>query len=1532
MIVFFAYFVYKLLVIEAMSTFLGILKRDSGLKRGRNHDDLIAEQEAGLLKDSQNNASIIKQSNSSSVENAATNCTSSTEQPFSQLRNDEAGAFINMGEPDQMEYQCYRKSMVKTFLTYFCVVLTGGLLRLVFHWVPHWYLRARCRMASDVWEADYLLIKELYNDKHAIYHVKPLHHLTVQSAIDKRRSSDADVDVDTSYIKTFSVHFGGGEFAQLEKILMFKCKKVTYLYSTEVGGFVKLRGLDYKVNSEALHMNKGLTKAEQYIRRLIYDRNEIVVKESSIPELLFLEVLNPFYIFQLFSFLLWFLDNYYYYAAAILLMSVFGITMTVIQTRRNQRNLKSTVHSCDVATVLRRLPSSHLHSSSLSLASTTSTSLSLTHTSELISTDLLVPGDILELPPNGCVMQCDAVLLTGTCIVNESMLTGESVPVTKTALPSLREVRYDGKEHGRHTLFCGTQIIQTRYFGGEKVLAVVVKTGFSTAKGGLVRSILYPPPVDFRFEKDSYRFVALLACIAGIGFIYTIVTKVLRGVDAADIIVEALDLITIVVPPALPAAMTVGRLYAQTRLRKEQIYCISPRSINVSGSIDCVCFDKTGTLTEDGLDLLCVVPVKNGAFSRRVTEVDTAMSDYDTFLYGLVCCHSLTIIEKQITGDPLDLKMFESTKWSMEEPEISDNTKFDMLYPTVFKPAQTQNVATLDESVEPIEFQIGKIREFPFSSSSQRMGVIIRKLGGQHFEYYCKGSPEMILNFASPHSIPEDFHTVLERYTQQGYRVIALAHRELSLSYAKVQKVRRETIEVDMTLLGFIVLENRLKADTSPCIKKLNQANIRVIMVTGDNILTAVSVARDCGILTQGQSVITVNSFASIDPSLPPQLYFSLTSTKTVAAHSLSRADTKLADVSVMTNSLSVRSGDTFDTQVVVTMVEELEERERYNGGKKMNGEMVKIEFDRPESLLYNNYRFAITGKVWAIVKEHYPDLIPRLVTRGSIFARMAPDQKQQLVEELQTLGYYVAMCGDGANDCGALKAAHTGISLSEAESSVASPFTSKIGNISCVLNVIKEGRAALVTSFGIFKYMAAYSLCQFISVLILYSIESNLTDIEFLYIDLFIISIFAFFFGRTQAYKGNLVKETPLNSLISLSPVVSLLLQITLVIIFQVLSFEHLKSQDWYEPFNATSKEEKDDVSCVENYTIFTISGFQYVILAIVFSKGAPYRESIFSNYGFIISAILLTAFSIYIALEPAQFLIDIFELILPSDFNFRMYLLLYAGIHCVCAIILELFVIDHIVFKRLRFKFHNVAKSKRKFLLIERDLAADVSWPTLGGGGSDGGANSGLTSPGMGAAGGGGDVEIVRVERFGKNHVLNDLCGSGKVGDEGVGGGSGGSVNDIVSLQDLTSDSADVYQSADTLDDIASPPTTPIYLNNNNNNNIASSDASFQTARTAPHSIPNTPRIKLATLDHSTSKNLPGSLPNSPKLQCNGGLVNDGINGQSSFDFGMYDSSCSFHHDLLMGRSVDRSCSLDMCQKSIELHNLDQPSPSSR
>lgn len=85
--------------------------------------------------------------------------------------------------------------------------------------------------------------------------------------------------------------------------------------------------------------------------------------------------------------------------------------------------------------------------------------------------------------------------------------------------------------------------------------------------------------------------------------------------------------------------------------------------------------------------------------------------------------------------------------------------------------------------------------------------------------------------------------------------------------------------------------------------------------------------------------------------------------------------------------------------------------------------------------------------------------LIEQVLLRGKVFARMSPDEKHELVLKLQSIDFCCGFCGDGANDCGALKAADVGISLSEAEASVAAPFTSRVFDIRCVLEVIRYGK-----------------------------------------------------------------------------------------------------------------------------------------------------------------------------------------------------------------------------------------------------------------------------------------------------------------------------------------------------------------------------------------------------------------------------------------------------------------------------------------
>jgi cation-transporting ATPase 13A3/4/5 len=179
-------------------------------------------------------------------------------------------------------------------------------------------------------------------------------------------------------------------------------KKQKYCWSTERRNFEKLRGPEFEKSCSFFHQSSGLSCEQQSFERQLYGENNIRVHVTPILTLLYTQVLNPFYIFQVFSCLLWFLDQYYYFASCIILISVISIIVQIRETRETQRTLKNTITSSEITCVFRSDSGEY----------------------EDIESDSLVPGDIIEIPRNGCVLQCDAVLINGNCIVNESMLTG----------------------------------------------------------------------------------------------------------------------------------------------------------------------------------------------------------------------------------------------------------------------------------------------------------------------------------------------------------------------------------------------------------------------------------------------------------------------------------------------------------------------------------------------------------------------------------------------------------------------------------------------------------------------------------------------------------------------------------------------------------------------------------------------------------------------------------------------------------------------------------------------------------------------------------------------------------------------------------------------------------------------------------------------------------------------------------------------------------------------------------------------------
>ena len=123
-------------------------------------------------------------------------------------------------------------------------------------------------------------------------------------------------------------------------------------------------------------------------------------------------------------------------------------------------------------------------------------------------------------------------------------------------------------------------------------------------------------------------------------------------------------------------------------------------------------------------------------------------------------------------------------------------------------------------------------------------------------------SPEKVASLCKPESLPSDFTTILQIYTKQGLRVIAAATKTLNtnVGWSEINELSRGELEEKCEFLGLIIMQNLVKAETYPALEKPFQANIETVMVTGDNILAAISVAQDCKLLQPDTTVVKVEA------------------------------------------------------------------------------------------------------------------------------------------------------------------------------------------------------------------------------------------------------------------------------------------------------------------------------------------------------------------------------------------------------------------------------------------------------------------------------------------------------------------------------------------------------------------------------------------------------------------------------------------------------------------------------------------------
>ena len=261
------------------------------------------------------------------------------------------------------------------------------------------------------------------------------------------------------------------------------------------------------------------------------------------------------------------------------------------------------------------------------------------------------------------------------------------------------------------------------------------------------------------------------------------------------------------------------------------------------------------------MDLAGVRPSQGRDFKEMVTDPTTISMD-SPLIHAMASCHSLIILNGELTGNPLDVKLFEAIEWDLKEQfNAGVNPDYGVPTPTLVSPPKGPRHGGHFKSA-PSNLEIACLKTYPFDSAVQRMTVIAKKKGAPHFDVYVKGAPEKVASLCKPETIPNDFTSILQIYTMQGLRVIAAATKSLNANarWREVDEMSRGELEEKCDFLGLIIMQNLVKKETYGALQKLHDADIETVMVTGDNILTAISVGRDCKLIRPGTTIIKVEA------------------------------------------------------------------------------------------------------------------------------------------------------------------------------------------------------------------------------------------------------------------------------------------------------------------------------------------------------------------------------------------------------------------------------------------------------------------------------------------------------------------------------------------------------------------------------------------------------------------------------------------------------------------------------------------------
>ncbi|HHW31174.1 MAG TPA: calcium-translocating P-type ATPase, SERCA-type [Clostridiaceae bacterium] len=475
-----------------------------------------------------------------------------------------------------------------------------------------------------------------------------------------------------------------------------------------------------------------------------------------------------------------------------------------------------------------------------------------------IPAEEIVPGDLILLEA-GDRVPADSVLLEAVNLqVDESLLTGESVPVEKYAGSDIR--RGSSLPEKKHSVYMGTVVTMGR------ASAIVYATGMNTEMGKIAHMIhsIEDEQTPLQKKLDHLGKLIVYACLTICAIVS--VTGILRGENLFTMLLSGISLAVAAVPEGLPAIVTISLALGVQRMMKRNALVRKLPAVETLGCANVICSDKTGTLTENKMTVRkvytggTIFQINDSKAFSKMTNLSRTEDLLKTALeIGALCNNSS--ISSSMERNGIIKKFTKKKNINFSAADISgDPTEIALL-------VAASKYGITESGLKEKYMRIGEI---PFDSERKCMSVICRNNNGESF-VFTKGAPDIIINkctsiYMAGGIIPltSEFK---KRILNQNEEMAREALRVLGVAYKKYNSRgnKQEEVENNLIFVGLIGMIDPPRKEAAEAVMKCKTAGIKTVMITGDHKTTATTIAQELGIYKKGDLVLTGSELDDMD-------------------------------------------------------------------------------------------------------------------------------------------------------------------------------------------------------------------------------------------------------------------------------------------------------------------------------------------------------------------------------------------------------------------------------------------------------------------------------------------------------------------------------------------------------------------------------------------------------------------------------------------------------------------------------------------